>query len=732
MSESVPLSLLQDVRRLEGLPDNLMPKVPLTVGGMVTMDGETYVVERRVGHKWQLLSFEHEPLFIDDASLYAKMSAGSCHAHSDSAMAERSPLTPLLVSEKAAAKNAKKFAFVQACKGLPRSRLALESKIKDTADQLGISAPGFTTVLGWIDLHEAYPGIGTASLSDRDDCKGRRGGRLPPWQEEAIDAGIKRWLTPGETMSSAYAAVTAAVAAYEKQSVSYLDRYKLKPHQLDANGRLAPPCQRTFERRCRAVDPMQRDLRKMGLSFVKQRYSTWQTRGIPDRPYAEVECDHCTLDIQIVDPSGMIFGRPDLIVFLDRATKMVLGYSIGFDAPSYASFVKGLESVYFSKDLSKFPKVQNPWPCVGSIETLYVDNAFHFIGKDIQEAGRELQFNTTILPPREPWLKGSVERFFGTFNSNAVHRMAGTTLSSVAKRRNVETLTQPKLTLQAFEALLVSWICDIYHAQPHRGLGFVPGASDIPLRVWAEKHDVHRAPKPPSRELFMSLAGERETRVIGRQGIEWDRIKYQSPVLMELKAHPDHKTIKGSSTRYKVVRDPSNIGSISVIDHHTNRVLKVPAAHAFATYAEGTSVHQHKVCLARAREAVGAEVDLAALRRAREQMSEAIHSIVEQDSFKKTHRKLARFIGENARRSDLSEPLFFAPPSTPATGFQSFAPVDRIAEEPSWDTRRAGRDRAERVEHVPSVALPVGDFDDDDDDFAQFLKTQNVGGGYDR
>jgi putative transposase len=726
MSGSAMISPLAVVERIAGLTENLTPKVPLPVGGMITMDGHEYAVVGRVGQRWQLLSFENEHRLIDDAALYEKMSCGAAHAHADRTTSKRNPLTPLLVGERAAAKNAMKFAFVSACRGLPRSRPALRGRIRDVADALGIDAPAFTSVLGWIDLYEAHPEVGTASLSDRDDCKGRRGSRLPEWQEEGIAAGLQRYLTPGETMATAYSAVTAAVAAYDKQQGCYLDRFKLKPHQLDQKGRLLPPSLRTFERRCRAVDPIERDLRQKGLSYVKQRYPTWQTRGRPERPYAEVECDHCTLDIQIIDQSGMIFGRPDLIIFLDRATKMILGYSIGFEAPSYASFMRGLQSVYFAKDLTRFPAVKNPWPCVGSIETLFVDNAFHFIGENIQAAGLQLGFNTTILLPREPWLKGSIERFFGTLNTGLVHRLPGTTGSNVIKRREVDIPSLPTLTMEAFEALLVYWICDVYHAQPHRGAGFIPGVPDVPLRLWAEKLDAHLAPQPPSTDLFIALAGERETRVIGRQGIEWDRIKYQSPDLMAVKSHPDHKANKGSATRYQVVRDPFDLGSISLINHHTNEVVRVPAAHAYSSYAQGTTAYQHQVCLKRARELVGSSVDIEALQHARELLGAAIHSIVEQDSFKKTHRKLARFMNENVRRSELSSPLVFAPPSSAASGFQSFPPQELMREPASWDSQGRERSRADDSQTSGFLSTP-----DDDDDFAELLKSRKLGGGYD-
>ncbi len=62
--------------------------------------------------------------------------------------------------------------------------------------------------------------------------------------------------------------------------------------------------------------------------------------ALPDRPYESVEVDHCKLDIRVIDDAGLVYGRPDLIIFRDRATAMILGYGLGFEEPSYAPSCK--------------------------------------------------------------------------------------------------------------------------------------------------------------------------------------------------------------------------------------------------------------------------------------------------------------------------------------------------------------------------------------------------------
>lgn len=635
----------------------LTPKIALPVNGHVLVDGTEYIVERRLGNRWHLLSFDKDVLFLTDEEAVTKMAGGALIVRHGDARA-RSRLSPLVVGEKAAAKNQRKYAYVKACLDLPggpaRSRAALLPVIKAVATERGEAAPGFTTVLSWLNLYETHADVfGLASLTDRDDAKGRSGSRLPAWADDAIEAGVQAYKTPHTTVIQAYGAVEASVAAFSQRERSMLDGCDLYPDYRRKDGSLRPPSLRTFERRCKAIDNVERDLARKGAAYVAQHYSTWQTMALPDRPYESVEVDHCKLDIRVIDDAGLVYGRPDLIIFRDRATAMILGYGLGFEEPSYASFLQGLKSTYFPKDLSRFPAVTAPWPCVGRIENLYVDNALHFIGLNIKHAANELGFNVTMLKPRQPWLKGALERFFGSLNTGLIHSLPGSTLGSIKDRDIHEHLEGPSLTLEMFESLMVFWICQIYHTTLNGGLGFIRGAGDMPLEVWKEKVAKYSCPPLPSPELFISLAGDRAKRTIGRQGIEWDRIFYESPELTSVLANPKHRSSgkDGHSTRYEVVRDPFDLGSITFLDHHTNRIIILPAAPAYRDYAAKTTLHQHKVHLARSAERVlRADVTVDDLMLSRAMLRETVASMRNTPSAKKLRRGLARYLDGNEQR----------------------------------------------------------------------------------
>lgn len=696
------------------LPTNLSPRVTLPVNGTVLLDGKRYLVDRRLGDHWHLVGMDKDFQQLTDVEVVERQNAGRLYLESTETARNREPLSPLVVGAKAHKKNEAKFAYVKACLDMPGglkcSRPRIRPIIEAVAQKRGEKAPAFSTVMSWIKLYQMHGAtFGTSCLSDRDDCKGRRGGLLPTYQEQAIDEGIALWLK-GKTMVRGYARVCAAVRLFEKQNPGLVRGWVGRKGYVDEGGRLRVPALRTFERRCGSVDNIERDMSRKGPAYVAQHYTTWQTMPLPDRPYSEVEVDHGTLDILIIDPSGAVFGRPDIVVFRDRATAMILGYGLGFETPSYASFMKGLKHAIYPKNLDRFPKVTNPWPCFGRIENLFVDNALHFVGENLAAAARELNFNVTILPPRKPWLKGALERFFGALNVGLIHHLPGTTLGNIKARRDHEHLGAATLTLDEFEKLLVFWICQEYHARVHGGLGFIRGAGDVPLAVWAEKVVGYATPPLPRVDLFEHLVGDRDRRVVGRQGIEWDRIFYESPLLSSVLSHPQHrqKGIDGVSTKYEVVRDPFDLSEITLINHHTGERLRIPATLAYRRYVDGRTLHQHKVCLARARERRRKRISIEDLERSANDLAEELEELLAHPSRKKIQRQVARYTDNNVLRHVRSAMV------TQEPGQSSF---------PDY-SQRTGTSQNQSEQAPPRKDEPI------DREFEAFLKENQLEAGY--
>jgi putative transposase len=655
----------------------------------IKINDRRYFVQQRLGDQWIFVDRQNaRPTLLSDTEIGSLMSSGDLVVERMAAGAKSNPVpqSPLLTSETAYRENVRKHAYVEECRmlgnHLRRSRSTLKPVIEGLASRRGEKAPGFTTVLSWLDEAEQFgQQFGTAAYSDRHHLKGRRGPSLPNWQENAIERGIEAWLSVSRmTKCMAYAKVCEALREYDEKFGASLDKSTLPQNLVGSDGRLLPPSVRTFQRRCDAIDRHTRDYYKRGPSFAANNNRTFSMRPRPARPYEDVEVDHCTLDLIIVDEGGCIFGRPDLVVFRDRATAMIAGFSIGFESPSYTSFLEGLRHATYPKSLDGVPGIINAWPCYGRIENLWVDNAFHLVGNNIAEAGRELGINIERLPPRSPWMKGALERFFRSMGVGLVHLLPGTTLEHVLARRDHENLGDATLTLPELEGLVTAWICDDYHQRPTKGLGFIRGHGDIPSRVWTELAAKSPASLPPNRDLFMSLAGDVTYRTIQRDGIAWDCIKYEGSQLSAVLTDPRHGLRRegGSSTKYKLVRDPYRLAEISLVNHHAGEIINVPATAAHQEYASSVTLHQHRVILARAGEQVRGNVDIKTLMRVRAELADLVTRLLGKRP-KTVQKKLARFLQKEAAYRLASKVV-----TVPETSSSDFLGSDL----PFWGTSR--------------------------------------------
>jgi putative transposase len=672
-----------------GHSPTMQPLFDLTRHSVVVIKDREFVVERRLpGNRWQFLDARNgEPRFHTDAELAVLMGRGEFFMSGEQGVRIYAPPppSPLAIGPESHERNLRKHAYVSAAlendHAFRRSRGFLVPIITKCAAERGEAPPSFTSVLAWIDEYRRFGDVyGTAAYCDRHDRKGARGSRLEDYQERAIEAGLNRFAELGRA-SLAYPTVCAEVRKIDDERGRLMDRGLLPPASLDHRGRLKPPSLRTFERRCAAMDRFERDWVLKGPAYAKQKNRTYQTVAKPERPYQEVEVDHTTLDILLIDDSGLLLGRPDLIVFRDRATAMILGYGLGYDQPSYASFLEGLCHAYYPKDAEGQSSNRQAWPCFGRVENLIVDNALHFLGDNIKSAARELGFHILPCRRREPWLKGGLERFFGSMNTGLVHQLPGTTRQNVLARKDHEYLGEACLTLAEFRGLFEFWVRDIYHMEIQNGLGPIPGVGARPLTVWRDKVKSYSSPMLPSRDIFISLAGDIDERTIQKDGIAWDYIKYESPELWGVLADPRHKRRSdGSASRYKVVRDPFDLSEISLIDHDGG-VRRIPASLAYRDYATGLSLHQHQVVVNNAREARKGDVDLDALMEAKAYLAEVAAKLRAHPGRRKVQRALARYLSTERSRREMST-IRAASPGIAANDFLDLRQPNRPAKRP--------------------------------------------------
>ncbi len=304
----------------------------------------------------------------------------------------------------------------------------------------------------------------------------------------------------------------------------------------------------------------------------------------PTRIQERVEIDHTTLDFFVVDEEDRLpIGRPTLTYALDVYSGFPFGCYVGFEPPSYATVQQCLLHGILPKlDTRTLYDTQHPWPSFGLPETLVVDNGREFIGRDLEDACGQLSIILERMPVRTPWFKGSVERFFRTNNTGLIHTLPGTTFSNILERGDYDVFQHACISLTAFWKILHIFLLDIYAQRWHEGIG------GIPAKMWAESMQAGFLPCLHSNvEEVRLLLLRGEERTVQRGGIDFESLRYQSPVLAQV------RSILTDGEKVPIKYDPADLSALYVLDPAAQRWLRVLAVDQ--DYTQGLSLWKHRV-----------------------------------------------------------------------------------------------------------------------------------------
>ncbi len=227
-------------------------------------------------------------------------------------------------------------------------------------------------------------------------------------------------------------------------------------------------------------------------------------------------------------------------------------------------------------------------------------------------------------PPRSPWYKGTIERFIRTHNTGLVHTLPGTTYSNLAGRGDHDPVRHACVSLSSFNRLLHVWLLDVYAQDWHEG------AKAVPAKLWEESLASGWEPAlHHSAEEVRILLRRTAERALGRTGIDFESLRYQSPDLARL------RSVVPAGTRVRVKYDPGDLGGVHVYDSTGGGGwLHVPALDQ--EYASGLSLWKHRA-LRRLVLAEKGEVDIHALAEAKERVRE-----IAQEEMKSTRKVRGR------------------------------------------------------------------------------------------
>lgn len=286
-------------------------------------------------------------------------------------------------------------------------------------------------------------------------------------------------------------------------------------------------------------------------------------------PLHYVAIDHQKLDVLVVDESGRVIGRAWITAAIDLYTRMIWGCHISFNEPSINKVIKVLKHGMLPKNTIEQFDTQNDYVICGKPEYIMFDNGPDFKSEEIQHMVTDVIGSTVLYRPvRTPHYSGVVERWFGTLNTELIHRLPGTTKSNPQKLGDVQPENLAKYTLPELEKIIMTYIVDVYHVSRHKGL---KGKANTPMKAYLKGIALHGIPRYVTPEAQKTLNFElmrQEKRRYRGDGITFGKVRYKCDELIGL--------IK-PIVEYTIKYDDDDISTILLLHPKENRYIVVPA-----------------------------------------------------------------------------------------------------------------------------------------------------------
>jgi putative transposase len=421
---------------------------------------------------------------------------------------------------------------------------------------------------------------------------------------------------------------------------------------------------RAIAREIRRLDPWEVDRARWGRHIADRRHSPTSPQRLATRILERVEIDHTPLKVVVGTEAGPL-GQPWLTVLVDYYSRMIVGFCIGFEPPSYAVIMEALRHAILPKSdiRHRFPSVQGDWPCFGIPSKLVCDRGGDLTSKDLEQAAFQLGIELDFMPPRTPNFKGTVESFFDSLNDQLLSALPGRTFRSWEKRGDYQPDDGPLLSYHALVEIIHVHLIDVYSRQRH------PTATKSRLDMWLESAAEFPPALPASPDELLVLLSKTIERSLSARGIELSGMFYTSDELMALRAELAAHNL--NADRLTVRYNPWDLGAVWVLNPINRRYLKAASVDSALI---GLTEYQWRVLRRAVREKFDEPEHLLSLAAARNSIRDLVEKAIQKPT-KRRRARAARFLGnyQSNPHSDLenagnkSSALVATSPDEPAS-----------------------------------------------------------------
>ncbi|WP_416355911.1 Mu transposase C-terminal domain-containing protein [Aureimonas phyllosphaerae] len=416
-----------------------------------------------------------------------------------------------------------------------------------------LNSPSPTTLRKWLRRYERLS-LKALSLRRRYHASGNTVPRLGETESVVIERFAQRY-------ASRRKPTQASLLLEMKAVVARINRFR----KARGIATIRCPGKTALANRIAAMNQFHVLAGREGVDAARRRLAIVRSELDVTAPLERVEMDECKLPLQkllkdvgawkTLDGSvrtAVEKARLWVSTAVDTRSRCFLALRL-IRNPCAAAAVATLEMAVSDKtDIAGAAGCRTPWDMHGGIDTIAVDGGSAYISDEFSACVADLGCELLRPPAKQPRLRGTQERVYGTIHTALITMLDGRSFANVVEKGDYESEANATLDEVRFGQLLVRYIVDIYHNTPHAGLG-----GQTPRNAWLELRKRFGVPLPPTAEERRHIFGTLLERRVTKNGVRFMGLFYQSPELYALLA--------GRSRMDVLVRvDPSDLGSISV------------------------------------------------------------------------------------------------------------------------------------------------------------------------
>ncbi|MFT0692810.1 transposase [Acinetobacter bereziniae] len=211
-------------------------------------------------------------------------------------------------------------------------------------------------------------------------------------------------------------------------------------------------------------------------------------------PGSRYEIDATIADIYLVSNSNheSIVGRPTIYFVIDVFSRLVAGFYIGFESPSYLAAIQALnmamtDKVKFCAQYEIDIRSED-WPAIGLPDALLADRG-ELLGHQIEALEKTFAVRIENAPARRGDAKGIVEQAFRTKQAYFKHEGQGIVEDTIIKKKGGKDYRlEASINIHQFTEVILA--CVLCHNQYlisktyDRGHDFPDDLPAIPLQLW--------------------------------------------------------------------------------------------------------------------------------------------------------------------------------------------------------------------------------------------------------